>query len=630
MAELRLRGVSKTYNGTVSVTALNTVTLDIHQADFVAIQGPSGAGKSTLLHQLALLDVPTTGHYLIDDTDVRALSERARARIRSEHIAFIFQSFHLLPGRSVLDNVAFGLLYRGLGARERRRTARDCLTFVGLEDRAEQKVETLSGGERQRCAIARALASGAPVIVADEPTGNLDSHSSTQVMELLTRLNQQGVTIIVVTHDDAVAAYASRHVRVVDGLVTDVDAATTATHHRRLATPLPPGRPSRLRLPDALVDTWQGVRARLGRSAALIASVALAVALATATMGLSTSARFQVSDLFDSRRNQMVELAVSTTDDGIKAQVLSPQSISRLQALAGVEALTVLAVHDSVPVSARPSSTTGTPLPLIGLATATLPEPLFALDSPDPLTILGDDEVILGARAAQNLQIGPLVSRPVVWVEGRALSVVAILTDAGLDVGMLDSIIVNESTATGYSPPQYASARLRVRPGAAQQVAAQGPVAWLPTSPPSVTVTAPPDPATLRAEVEQSVRTVLYTLTAVTTAAALTIVTTLMIASVMERTAEIGLRRAMGARRVHIRGLVALEAALTGVLGGAAGSYIGILSVLAVSIARGWQPVVAWESVPVGIGAGVAVSLMGAIFAAHRASRIEPVDALRH
>lgn len=627
MAELQLRGISKTYDGTVAVTALDNVTLDIHQGDFVSIQGPSGAGKSTLLHQIALLDTPTSGSYLIDGTDVRSLNEQARARLRSQYIAFIFQSFHLLPGRTVLDNVAHGLLYRGLGGRRRRHAASDSLAFVGLQDRATQSVDTLSGGERQRCAIARAIISGAPVIVADKPTGNLDSHSSTQVMDLLARLNQQGVTVIVVTHDDAVASYATRHVRIVDGVMTQQSTTDDRPHD-----PIPPapGRPSRLRLLDALIDTWHSMRSRPSRTAALVASITLAVALAIATTGLSTTARFQVSDLFDTRRNQLVELAVTTTDDSVRQQVLSEQSTARLDALAGVNALAILTVHASVAVSARPTPTNDIPFTLIGVSNGSLPEALFTTTSPEPLTELGADEVVLGARAAQTLQIGPLVTRPVIWVEGRPLAVVGILTDAGLDLTLLDSVILPTATAVNYSPPQYASVRMRVQPGAAQQVAEQAPVAWLPTAPQAVTITAPPDPATLRAEVEQSVRAVLYTLTAVSAAAALTIVTTLMVSSVMERTSEIGLRRAMGARRVHIRGLVALEAALAGLIGGLIGAYLGILAVLAVTIAREWQPVIAWQTVPVGIGAGVAVSLVGAVVAAHRASHIEPVEALRH
>lgn len=627
MVELRLSGVGKTYAGEVPLEALRDVTLTIRQGEFISIQGPSGAGKSTLLNQLALLDTPTSGDYLIDGVGVRTLGERRRAVVRSENFAFIFQSFHLLQGRSVVENVALGLLYRGLGHRRRLLAARRALDFVGLGRKSSQRVEKLSGGERQRAAIARAIASGAPVIVADEPTGNLDSRNSDQVMELLSQLNRRGSTVIVVTHDDRVASYASRHLRVEDGVVEELDRTAPAPHRELRPEPMR-GRPSRLRVRDALGDVWQGLRARRARSAALIVCVALAVALATATTGLSTTARFQVSDVFDSQRNQLVALAASTTSANLAEQALSAQSSERLRGLAGVRDVAVLATHPSVDVTARPSAPGGASLQLVGSASQTLPESLFTVSSPRPLTSLSDDEVIVGSRAAQTLQLGPVIASPVVWVDGRPRTVVGILTDAGLDVGLLDSVIMVEARAADYSQPQYASVKIRVSPGAAQQVAAQAPVAWLPSAPQSVTVDAPPDPMTLRAEVEASIQAVLYTLTVVAAIAALTLVTTIMVSSVMERTGEIGLRRAIGARRVHIRVLIASEAGLTGLLGGAAGAYLGILAILAITIGRGWQPVVDWAAVPAGIAGGVAVSLLGAVFATHRASRVEPSEAL--
>ncbi|WP_103063889.1 ATP-binding cassette domain-containing protein [Actinomyces qiguomingii] len=627
MAELRLRGVGKIYGGEVPLEALRDVTLTIRQGEFISIQGPSGAGKSTLLNQLALLDTPTSGDYRINDVDVGRLSECRRATVRSENFAFVFQSFHLLKGRSLVENVALGLLYRGLDRQRRVDTAQEALAFVGLQHKRSQKVEKLSGGERQRAAIARAVASGAPVIVADEPTGNLDSRSSEQIMELLAQLNRRGATVIVVTHDDHVASYASRHLRVVDGRVEELN--RTAPHASEKEPSAMRGRASRLRLPDALSDVWHGLRARRARSAALVACITLAVALATTTTGLSTTARFQVSDVFDSRRNQLVGLAAATTDVSAAEQALSADSAARIRDLAGVRDFAVLATHSSVEVASRPSATT-TPLQLIGNVSEALPQSLFTVTSPQPLSALGEDEAILGSHAAQSLQIGPLIASPVIWLDGRPRVVVGILTDAGLDVGLLDSVIVPESEAVSYSQPQYASVKLRVAPGAAQQVAQQAPVAWIPSAPQSVTVDAPPDPMTLRAEVEDSIRAVLYTLTAVAAIAALTLVTALMISTVMERTGEIGLRRAMGARRVHIRFLIAAEATVAGLLGGVAGVYLGMMSILVITIGRGWQPVMDWDSVPLGIAGGLGVSLLGAVFATRRAAGIEPAEALHH
>ena len=212
MATLTLEHVSRTYRGASPVEALKDVSLTISQGEYVAIEGPSGSGKSTLLNQLALLDVPTEGEYLIDSHPTTGLSDAGRARLRSATFAFIFQSFHLLEGRSVLDNVALGTLYRGLAASRRRELARQALEVVGLAAKAGERAARLSGGERQRVAIARAIASGAPVVVADEPTGNLDETNEQLVLDIFGRLHAQGTTLIVVTHDAHVASTGQRQI----------------------------------------------------------------------------------------------------------------------------------------------------------------------------------------------------------------------------------------------------------------------------------------------------------------------------------------------------------------------------------------------------------------------------------
>ena len=232
MVELRLSGVGKTYAGEVPLRALRDVTLTIRQGEFISIQGPSGAGKSTLLNQLALLDTPTSGDYLIDGVGVRTLGERRRAVVRSENFAFIFQSFHLLPGRSVVENVALGLLYRGLGHRRRLLAARRALDFVGLGRKSSQRVEKLSGGERQRVAIARALARGPRVILADEPTGNLDSATGEMVLRTFRAMQDRGKTIVLITHDPEIATWADRVVHIRDGrLLTAEQEREYVLHH---------------------------------------------------------------------------------------------------------------------------------------------------------------------------------------------------------------------------------------------------------------------------------------------------------------------------------------------------------------------------------------------------------------
>ncbi|HCT76813.1 MAG TPA: macrolide ABC transporter ATP-binding protein [Micromonosporaceae bacterium] len=204
----------------VSVAALRGVSLTIESADHVAIIGPSGSGKSTLMHLLGALDRPTKGKLLIDGHDIATLNAPEMARLRNETIGFVFQAFHLLSRTTALDNVALPLVYRGLGARERRKRAQATLERVGLGHRVGHRPNQMSGGEQQRVAIARALVTEPKVLLADEPTGNLDSVTGVAVLELLEELNREsGVAIVIVTHDRDVASRASRQVVMRDGVI---------------------------------------------------------------------------------------------------------------------------------------------------------------------------------------------------------------------------------------------------------------------------------------------------------------------------------------------------------------------------------------------------------------------------
>ena len=211
MTTLELSHVFKRVNAPVERAILSDISLRIAQGDFACIRGKSGAGKSTLLNILGLLDTGFEGEYLLDGVPVSDLSVREFGEARAHIFGFIFQSFHLFPDRSVLDNVLLGNLYVADSSAQRRERALDALAFVGLEERADQLVSTLSGGEQQRIAIARTVAADHDIIIADEPTGNLDSHSAALVLSLLQDLNRVGKTIVLVTHDDEVASLARNH-----------------------------------------------------------------------------------------------------------------------------------------------------------------------------------------------------------------------------------------------------------------------------------------------------------------------------------------------------------------------------------------------------------------------------------
>ena len=218
---LRLDRLTKDYDTDAGpVPVLKGLDFTISEGEFVAIMGPSGSGKSTLMNILGCLDVPTGGFYVLDGHDVGALDDDDLAHVRSQVIGFVFQGFNLLPRTSAVENVELPLIYRGVPIGERRRRAADALARVGLKGREAHSSSELSGGQQQRVAIARAIVTDPLILLADEPTGNLDTATSREIMDLLTRLNrQQGITVIMVTHEPDMAAYAGRVIRFVDGRV---------------------------------------------------------------------------------------------------------------------------------------------------------------------------------------------------------------------------------------------------------------------------------------------------------------------------------------------------------------------------------------------------------------------------
>jgi putative ABC transport system ATP-binding protein len=217
---IEIDNVTKVYQmGEVEVHALRGVSLQLEKGEFVSIMGPSGSGKSTLMNVLGCLDSPTGGVYHLHGQDVSLLTDRQLARIRNKEIGFVFQMFNLLPRTTALRQVELPLAYAGVGSRERRKRAREALEAVGLGDRVDHRPDEMSGGEQQRVAIARALVTGPSIIMADEPTGNLDTKSGNEVLRIFQQLNEQGITVIFVTHDAETAAYSKRAIHLRDGLI---------------------------------------------------------------------------------------------------------------------------------------------------------------------------------------------------------------------------------------------------------------------------------------------------------------------------------------------------------------------------------------------------------------------------
>jgi len=233
---LHMKDVSKVYRTEMVEThALRDLSLIVGEGEFVAVTGPSGSGKTTFLNIAGLLEELTGGEYLLDGVDIRMLDDRARSRLRNEKLGFVFQSFNLIPDLDLFDNVDVPLRYRGLSRGDRRKRIEGALERVGLASRARHYPSELSGGQQQRVAIARAIAGGPKLLLADEPTGNLDSQMAREVMQLLEELNAQGTIIVIVTHDPEIAARAQRNVHIVDGVATDLSRAPALVRPTRAA-----------------------------------------------------------------------------------------------------------------------------------------------------------------------------------------------------------------------------------------------------------------------------------------------------------------------------------------------------------------------------------------------------------
>lgn len=219
---IELRELCRTfYLGDQAVHALNQINLQVNQGEYISVMGPSGSGKSTLLNAIGLLDRPDSGEYTIDGVSTSSLSEAQRAGIRRDKIGFVFQSYHLVGRLSAQENIALPLVLAGIPPKQRTRTVEEIMEKLGLTDRAHHLPNQLSGGQRQRVAIGRAIIMNPSILLADEPTGNLDSKSGAEVVEVLEQLNQQGITLMVVTHDADLGARAQRRIRMVDGKIAD-------------------------------------------------------------------------------------------------------------------------------------------------------------------------------------------------------------------------------------------------------------------------------------------------------------------------------------------------------------------------------------------------------------------------
>jgi macrolide transport system ATP-binding/permease protein len=657
---IELTGIGKQYRmGHGTVDALRSVSVRIDDGEFVAIMGPSGSGKSTLAHIIGLLDAPSSGSYLLNGREVSGLSGDALARLRSEEIGFVFQQFNLLPRLSAAANVALPLLY----ASDRSDRAHALLEGLGLGARAEHRPSELSGGQQQRVAIARALVNRPRAILADEPTGNLDSRSEKEIIEALRALNERGITVIIVTHEEEIGAHAQRLIRMRDGEIVSDErtktipsacAGTNARAARRTTAPGTPVRRDRAGLsPRTLVENFaQGfhaLAANKARTALSVLGIAIGVGAVVAMMALGRGAQAAIEAQLASLGSNLLVLrpgavrvagvsqeAAGSTRLSLEDIEAILESVPEVRAAAATVngrgqaafrdknwSTTLLGagasyadLHGLQPQAGRffteEENKRRARVAVVGM---TLVRQLFAGRNPvgEQLKINKINFQVIGVlpeKGANGWRDQDDIAIVPVWTAMRRLLGKPYIDSADLE---MTSATAGENAERAIKRLLYARKRVpQSLRGEAFQIR---------------------NMADIKAALGESGKTMSWLLASVAAISLLVGgigIMNIMLVSVTERTKEIGLRKAIGARSGDILLQFLIESMAVGLVGGLAGLVVGWAVSKSLSAFAGWATSISLGSAALAFGFSAGIGVIFGIYPARRAARLNPIDALRY
>ncbi len=649
---IEIKNLSKIYlMGKVDVPALKDVSLKIMDGEFVAIMGPSGSGKSTLMNILGCLDVPTGGQYFLDGVEVSEFSDSELADIRNEKLGFVFQTFNLLPRLSALSNVELPLIY-ACRQKNRRELAMQAILAVDLEDRASHRPRELSGGQRQRVAIARALVNNPAIILADEPTGNLDSKSGEEIISILTGLNKKGITLIVVTHDQDIASHARRIIKLKDGRVVEdrytKDSAVDETSHQSETQEQKKRAGFSLgELKESLSMASTAIFSNRLRSFLTMLGIIVGVACVIAMISMGQGAGLQITERISEMGTNLLMVYPGSAQRGPPRPGVGITSLTLEDAQAIAEHSESVnkidasfSKHSQIVYGNRNTNTS------VKGVTPSFPE---VTNFPVERGVFFTDDdnkyirkvAVLGKTVAENLFEGAEPIGEYIKIRRASFQVIGIMSEKGssgwrdeddvilvplktaqkrlFGVNYVSQINVevkseDEMEKTTSEITSLLRKRHRIREGDENDFNVRSQTEIL----------------SMIQETSQTFTLLLGGIAIVSLIVGGIGIMNIMFVSVTERTREIGIRKAIGAKERNILSQFLIEAIIMSLSGGMIGIIIGILIGKVISQFGDWPTVITMESVLLSFSFAVAIGLFFGFYPARKAAKLNPIDALRY